>query len=82
IPRGYRPDGDVWIKTPLTATPFAAVAKHMAADGRRLIVHFRKDDIDNNVPEGDQVPLTVIADVLHQGVHKQLTSTAYVRVVK
>lgn len=82
VPRGYRLDGDVWIKTPLSAALFAAVSKHVAADGRRLILHFRKDDIDNNVPEGDQVPLTVIADFLHQGVQKQLRSTAHVRVVK
>lgn len=82
VPRGYRFDGDVWIRTPLTSTLFPAVSKHVSADGRRLIVQFSKDDIDNNVPQGDQVPLTVIANFLHRGVQRQLTSTAYVKVVK
>ena len=43
---------------------------------------FDKADLDNNVPEGDAVPLTLAANFLHDGDQQQLTSTATVRVVK
>jgi hypothetical protein len=45
-------------------------------------VLFRKADLDNNVPEGDAVPLTLVANFLHDGVQTQLTSTAMPEVVK
>jgi hypothetical protein len=50
--------------------------------GNRLIVQFDKADLDNNVPEGDAVPLTLVANFLHDGVQVQLTSTATPQIVK
>jgi len=49
---------------------------------RLLVAHFRKSDIDNNIPEGDSVPLVLTVNVMHEGQQKQLSSTALVRVVK
>ena len=46
------------------------------------MAHFRKSDIDNNIPEGDSVPLVLTVNVIHEGQQKQLSSTALVRVVK
>ena len=43
---------------------------------------FDKADLDNNVPEGDAVPLTLVANFLHNGVQTQLTSTATPKIVK
>ena len=80
VPAGYRLDGDVVLRTPLSETPVPAV--RAKAIGRMLIVMFDKADLDNNVPEGDAVPLTLVANFLHNGDQKQLTSTATVRVVK
>ena len=54
----------------------------MTSDGRTLIVTFDKALIDNNLPEGDAVPLIVTANFMNAGVQKQLMSTANVRVVK
>jgi len=39
-------------------------------------------DIDNNVPEGSAVPLVLTSNFMKDGVQKQLTSTALVKVVK
>jgi hypothetical protein len=47
-----------------------------------LLLAFDKADLDNNVPAGDAVPLTLVANFLHNGGQEQLTSTATVRVVK
>ena len=47
-----------------------------------LIVTFDKALIDNNMPAGDAVPLVVTANFMHDGVQKQLSSTATVRVMK
>jgi hypothetical protein len=47
-----------------------------------LVAHFRKADIDNNVPAGDAVPLTLVANFLHDGVQTQLRSTATPRIAK
>lgn len=80
LPSGYRLDGDVTLRTPLSPTPVPA--RGAVAIGRTLIVTFDKAAIDNNVPEGDAVPLTLTANVRHDGVQKQLTSTATVRIVK
>jgi outer membrane protein assembly factor BamB len=80
VPAGYRLDGDVVLRTPLSETPVTAV--RAGAIGRTLIVMFDKADLDNNVPEGDAVPLTLVANFLHDGEQKQLTSTATVRIVK
>jgi len=45
-------------------------------------VLFRKADLDHNVPEGDAIPLTLVANFVHNGVQTQLTSTATPKVVK
>jgi hypothetical protein len=47
-----------------------------------LVAQFRKSDIDNNIPQGDSVPLVLLVNVIHEGQQKQLTSTALVSVVK
>jgi outer membrane protein assembly factor BamB/plastocyanin len=80
IPAGYTLDGDVKLRTPLSATLFAAESTDVE-DGM-LVAHFRKAEIDNNIPEGDLVPLVLMANFIHQGQQKQLTSTALVRVTK
>ena len=80
IPAGYVFDGDAVLQTPLSETPLPAASARSNAN--RLIVQFDKADIDNNVPEGDAVPLTLVANFLHNGVQKQLTSTATAEVVK
>jgi glucose dehydrogenase/plastocyanin len=80
LPAGYRLDGDVVLRTPLSRTPVAA--KYAKVIGRTLIVAFDKADLDNNVPEGAAVPLTLAGNFLHNGDQQQLTSTATVRVLK
>ncbi|MEU4560561.1 PQQ-binding-like beta-propeller repeat protein [Actinoplanes sp. NPDC023936] len=80
LPAGYRLDGDVQLRTPLSRSPVKA--RHATAIGRTLIVTFDKADLDNNVPEGDAVPLTLVANFWSEGDQKQLTSTATVRVRK
>ena len=82
IPDGYTPDGEVTLKTPLSTTLFTPVSTNVGTNGRRLVAQFSKADIDNNIPEGDAVPLVLTANFIHDGVQKQLTSTAIVRVVK
>jgi len=58
-------------------------AAAISADGKSLIASFNKADIDNNVPAGDAVPLTVSANFLDSsGVQKKLQGTATVRVLK
>ena len=47
-----------------------------------MIITFDKSLIDNNVPAGDAVPLTVSANFMDGGVQKKLVSTATVRVAK
>ena len=66
--------------TPLSETPVPAA--NATANGNRLIVQFNKADVDNNVPEGDAVPLTLVANFLHNGVQEQLMSTATPQIVK
>jgi plastocyanin len=80
IPDGYALDGGVTLKTPLSTTLFDAVTTEVE-DGM-LAAQFRKADIDNNIPQGDSVPLVLIANFIYKGEQKQLTSTALVRVVK
>jgi hypothetical protein len=80
VPAGHRLDGDVVLRTPLSETPVRA--RHATQVGRTVVVTFDRADLDNNVPEGDAVPLTLVANVRHDGDQKQLTSTATVRVVK
>jgi quinohemoprotein ethanol dehydrogenase len=80
IPAGYTLDGGVQLKTPLSTTLFDAVSTSVE-DGM-LAAQFRKSDIDNNIPQGDSVPLVLMANFIHEGQQKQLTSTALVRVNK
>ena len=75
-----RLDGDVVLRTPLSQTPVAAT--HARVVGRTLVLTFDKADLDNNVPEGTTVPLTLTATFLHDGAQKALTSTATAKVVK
>jgi len=82
IPDGYTPDGKVTLKTPLTTTLFTPVSSNVDDAGKVLVAQFSKADIDNNIPEGDSVPLTVTANFINGGVQKQLTSTVNVKVVK
>ena len=81
LPAGYTFDGNVRIKAPLSTVLFPAVSTQVAADNL-LIARFDKALLDNNMPAGDAVPLVVTANVMHEGVQKQLTSTANVRVMK
>ena len=80
IPAGYELDGDVVLQTPLSESPVPAAST--TTNGNKVIAQFNKADVDNNVPEGDAVSLTLVANFLHNGEQKQLTSTATVNIVK
>jgi len=82
VPAGYTFDGDVKLTVPLTAQTFPAEEAEMMAEGKKLKIIFDKGLIDNNVPAGDAVPLTVSANFMHDGMQKKLTSTTNVRVLK
>jgi glucose dehydrogenase/plastocyanin len=82
IPAGYAFDGEVKLKTPLSTTLFDPAYANAVLHDRLLVAHFRKSDIDNNIPQGDSVPLVLMVNVIHEGQQKQLTSTTNVRVVK
>ena len=74
--------GNVVMTTPLTTRIFTAASTALSADGTTLVAAFNKADIDNNIPEGDAVPLTLNVTVLQNGAQKQLTSTVNVKVTK
>jgi hypothetical protein len=80
VPEGYTLDGEVKLQTPLTAELFPAVTARMA--DKKLIATFDNALIDNNIPAGNAVPLTVSANFIHSGVQTKLSSTANVRVMK
>ena len=80
VPAGYTFDGNVQLTTPLTAQTFTPVTTHVAAQS--LIIAFDKALLDNNLPAGDAVPLTLTANFIDGGVQKKLSATATVRVVK
>lgn len=84
LPEGYTlyNKESVLLETPLTTQLFEAATATHTDDGRALIVTFDKAEIDNNIPPGDTVPLTVSANFMHNGVQKKLTSTTSVRVTK
>ena len=63
-------------------TLFSPVSTNTGEGGKNLVAQFNKADIDNNTPEGDSVPLVLTVNVLQNGVQKQLTSTALVKVEK
>ncbi len=81
---GYTLDGlgSVKLQTPLTQQLFDAKTASVSGDGRTLVITFDKGLLDNNIPAGDAVPLTVSANFMHEGVQKKLTSTTNVRAVK
>jgi plastocyanin len=81
VPAGYTLDGNVQLKTPLTAELFEPVQSSVTADGKTLVLTFDKSLIDNNVTPG-AVPLTVSANFLNAGVQTKLSSTATVMIVK
>jgi glucose dehydrogenase/plastocyanin len=80
VPAGYTFDGNVQLTTPLTAQTFEPVTTHVA--GQMVIFAFDRGLLDNNIPLGDAVPLTLSANFMQGGVQKKLTSTATVRVAK
>jgi outer membrane protein assembly factor BamB len=80
IPNDYTFDGEVTLRTPLTTTLFSPVSSN--ASGSKLVAHFSTAEIDNNIPEGDAVPLTLTANFMQAGVQKQLTATATVKIMK
>ncbi|WP_370616970.1 PQQ-binding-like beta-propeller repeat protein [Mumia qirimensis] len=88
VPRGYRYDGDAVLKTPLSASPVVPTKVSTVTlppslgGGTKLVVQLDRADLDNNVPEGNGVALTLTANFLDKGVQKQLTSTATVKVTK
>jgi len=80
VPAGYTFDGNVQLTTPLTAQTFEPVTTNVA--GQTLILVFDRALLDNNLPPGDAVPLTLSANFMQGGVQKKLISTATVRVAK
>ncbi|MCK0112053.1 PQQ-binding-like beta-propeller repeat protein [Ornithinimicrobium sp. F0845] len=80
VPAGYTYDGEAQLLTPLSQTPVTPTKAHLA--GKRLLVQFDKAALDNNIPEGDDVELTLTANFLHDGEQKQLTATTEVTVIK
>ncbi len=82
IPDGYTADGEVTLKTPLSSTLFSPVSMDVGSGGKQLDAQFSRAAIDNNIPEGESVPLVLNVTVLQNGAQKQLTSTVNVKVVK
>jgi outer membrane protein assembly factor BamB len=82
VPAGLKLDGNVQLQTPLSGALFPAVSATMTADGRTLIATFDKALIDNNLPAGSNVPLTLFANFLDGDQQTKLTSTATVTVLK
>ena len=82
IPDGYTVEGEVTLKTPLSSTLFSPVAMDVGSGGKQLDAQFSRAAVDNNIPEGESVPLVLNVTVLQNGAQKQLTSTVNVKVVK
>lgn len=84
LPAGYVLDDveSVKLKTPLTPQLFSAATATTSADGSTMLLTFDKGLIDNNIPSGNEVLLTVSANFLHNGVQKKLMSSTSVRVLK
>lgn len=82
IPAGHTldRDGEVVLLTPLSESPVEAAYSFQLFG--TLYSFFDKGDLDNNVPEGDAVPLTLVATFLHDGVQTQLKSTATPEIIK
>ena len=82
IPAGYTFEGEATMRTPLGKELIPAASARVEPGGRVVAIQFNKADIDNNMPMGDSVPLTVAAHFRQGGAQKQLTSTANVKVSK
>jgi len=86
LPDGYTLDtgygAKVTMKAPLSNELFTAVAVSVSSDGKTLTASFDKAELDNNIPAGTAVPLTVSGLFMNGGVQKRLTSTANVTVMK
>jgi hypothetical protein len=83
FPKGYTFDGNVQLTTPLTQQTFEPEKAETIANGKKLKITFSKGLLDNNIPVGDAVPLTVTANFLdNNGVQRKLSSTTNVQVVK
>ena len=86
LPDGYTLDtgygAKVTMKAPLSNEVFEALSVSVSSDGKTLTASFDKAELDNNIPAGTAVPLTVSGLFLNGGVQKRLTSTANVRVMK
>ena len=86
LPDGYTLDtgygAKVTMKAPLSNELFEALSASVSADGKTLTASFDKAELDNNIPAGTAVPLTVSGLFLNGGVQKRLTLTANVRVLK
>ena len=84
VPAGYVLDspGSVTLATPLTSQLFTATNVAASSDGTSLVATFNKADVDNNVPAGASVPLTLTANFISGGVQTQLQAIANVRVLK
>ena len=82
VPAGWVLDKSVpvTIAGPLSTQRLNAV--EASVNGTKLVATFNKADIDNNVPAGDQEPLTVSADFIAGGAQKKLQGTAQVKVLK
>jgi outer membrane protein assembly factor BamB/plastocyanin len=82
VPAGSTLDVAVPVRMagPLTSERFSAASARL--NGTRLTVAFNKADIDNNLPAGDAVAVTISANVLIGGTQKKLEGIATVRVVK
>jgi len=86
LPDGYTLDtgygAKVTMKTPLSTDVFQALSASVSSDGKTLTASFDKAELDNNIPAGTAVPLTVSGLFMNGGVQKRLTSTGTVRVIK
>jgi quinohemoprotein ethanol dehydrogenase len=80
VPRDYRFDDHAVLRTPLSQTPIPAADTQFVRG--KLVARFDRADIDNNLPVGEAVPLTLEANFLDDGVQKQVTSTTTTRIVK
>lgn len=82
VPAGWTLDRAVPVRLggPLTSQRFTASSARL--NGTQLSATFNKADIDNNLPAGEAVPVTITATFLSGATQKKLEGVATVRVVK
>ncbi|MCC7186052.1 MAG: PQQ-binding-like beta-propeller repeat protein [Acidobacteria bacterium] len=82
VPAGWTLDRAVPVRLsgPLTSERFTAASARL--NGTQLSATFNKADIDNNLPAGEAVPVTITATFLSGATQKKLEGVATVRVVK